>query len=1026
MSERILKALMQLFAIISRPQVDGSDRRVIVASFLMQQLNRELVNEYLKVFDEYYAIYQKKQTETKKIKKSISLSSVKVLRICTEINKELTVKQKIVVLFRLLEFIKSDVEEKTEQEMEFVETVADTFHISTDEYNRIKDFVFFPNNTIPVSSEFLLISDKQAPPDKKIKYIFSESLAGQIWVLHLTTANMHVVRYFGENELYLNGQLIRPDKIHILTPGSSLRNSKIKPVYYSDIVSSFILHKHKSKIVFEVNDIEYQFKGGNIGLHKLNFTEETGKLVGIMGASGAGKSTLLNMLNGTYKPSSGKVLINNIDIHEEKEKIHGIIGHVSQDDLLIEELTIYQNLYYNAKLCFGGYSEFQIIRVVSRVLQNLGLYERKDMVVGSPMNKKISGGQRKRLNIALELIREPAVLFLDEPTSGLSSRDSENIMDLLKELTLKGKLVFVVIHQPSSDIFKMFDKMIILDTGGYLIYNGNPVESIVYFKSQIQQADWNDSECRICGNVNPEQIFNIVESHVVDEYGNITNTRKTSPTEWNNQFLNIKPDDVDITNNIPKKIPEINFKIPRKFKQFKVFVIRDVLSKLTNKQYLLINLTEAPILAFLLAFIIKYYSVDVANIFGYTLYDNSNLPVYLFMSVIVAIFIGLTVSAEEIIKDQKILKRESFLNLSRSSYLWSKVVILLVISAIQALTFILVGNSIMEIHGMYFKYWIVLFSTMAFSNLLGLNISDSFKTVITIYILIPFLVIPQLILSGIIVSFDKLNPKISSPSNIPFYGEIMTARWAYEALSVNQFKNNEFEKQFYPYNKVMSIADYKKNYWLRTLSNKIISCQRNIGDDDKKEQVINDLSLLRTEINKEIKNNTKIKFDQLDYLYYNLLNQTAIKSVKDYIDELNKYYIKRYNKANSLKDKLISDLQKTPEKKQEFIMLKKKYQNRSLTEFVCNSNSLDRIIEYKGRLYQKIDPIYHDPEYPFIRAHFYAPQKLLFGKYYDTFWINVFVIWLMVIVLYISLYYRVLKRTLDFFGEINFRKKSIN
>ena len=105
----------------------------------------------------------------------------------------------------------------------------------------------------------------------------------------------------------------------------------------------------------------------------------------------------------------------------------------------------------------------------------------------SPLDKTISGGQRKRLNISLELIREPSVLFLDEPTSGLSSRDSENIMDLLKQLTLKGKLVFVVIHQPSSEIFKMFDKLIILDVGGYPIYYGNPVDSVIYFKKYINK-----------------------------------------------------------------------------------------------------------------------------------------------------------------------------------------------------------------------------------------------------------------------------------------------------------------------------------------------------------------------------------------------------------------------------------------------------------------------------------------------------------------------------------------------------------
>ncbi|NJK86179.1 MAG: ABC transporter permease [Bacteroidales bacterium] len=206
---------------------------------------------------------------------------------------------------------------------------------------------------------------------------------------------------------------------------------------------------------------------------------------------------------------------------------------------------------------------------------------------------------------------------------------------------------------------------------------------------------------------------------------------------------------------------------------------------------------------------------------GYTFLGNSNLPVYIFMSVIVAIFMGLTVSAEEIIKDRKILKREAFLNLSWASYLLSKVAVLLIISGIQAFTFVLVGNSIIEIRDMFFQYWLVLFSAWAASNLMGLVISDSFKTVVTIYILIPFLVIPQIILSGIIVRYEKLNPKISSPSSIPIYGELMTARWGYEALMVHQFMENRYMQNFYDFNKTMSIAEFKKNYWVTNLLTKI-------------------------------------------------------------------------------------------------------------------------------------------------------------------------------------------------------------
>ena len=136
------------------------------------------------------------------------------------------------------------------------------------------------------------------------------------------------------------------------------------------------------------------------------------------------------------------------------------------------------------KLCFGNYNEEKINKTVEDILYSIGLHEVKHLKVGNPLDKTISGGQRKRLNIALELIREPSILFLDEPTSGLSSNDSEIIMDLLKMLSLKGKLIFVVIHQPSSDIFKMFDKLIILDVGGFPIYKGDPVEAVIYFKKK--------------------------------------------------------------------------------------------------------------------------------------------------------------------------------------------------------------------------------------------------------------------------------------------------------------------------------------------------------------------------------------------------------------------------------------------------------------------------------------------------------------------------------------------------------------
>ena len=436
------------------------------------------------------------------------------------------------------------------------------------------------------------------------------------------------------------------------------------PAFLSDI----IIHK----ISFTVENLSFNFREGNAAVDNISFSVEEGKLIGILGASGSGKTTLLNLISGIQKPTSGSVKINGLDVFKDNKALEGVFGYVPQDDLLIEDLTVFENLYFAACQCFRDKTKEEITSLVDHTLSNLGLLEKRELKVGSPFNKVISGGQRKRLNIALELIREPLVLFLDEPTSGLSSRDSENLMDLLRDLTLKGKLIFTVIHQPSSEIFKMFDKVIILDQGGCMAYFGNPVDSVIYFKTLDAQINSNLGECPSCGNVNPETIFNIIETQVVDEFGKYTEKRKVKPNEWADTFNSKYP-----FTRVPevKEPPHKNLQRPGIFKQFIIYLTRDFKSKIANRQYVMLTLLEAPILGFILSFIIRYIPDPDSDIYIFS--ENENIPIYIFMSLIVALFLGLTISAEEIFRDRKILKREHFLNLSRTSYLLSKVAILI-------------------------------------------------------------------------------------------------------------------------------------------------------------------------------------------------------------------------------------------------------------------------------------------------------------------------------------------------------------
>lgn len=1018
MSEEILKALTQLFAIITKQ--DGgvsSNERQFVISFFHAELDRDSVKEYLRLYDEYsgYSQVGLVAEEDRTLAPSVK-DSLKTLSICKKINKTLTQKQKTIVLIKLLELVGSD-GHFTSQRMDIINTVSVVFNIPQSENTLLESFVVSANeSTLDFPDILIANSTKTAATEKKYKHAHIH-INGNLVFMRARSVDMLFVKYLGEEPTTLNGFIMQPNRVYLFSHGSTIKTQEGAALYYSDIVADFNEEIKTTKLSFHARIKLLRFPNGAIGLNDVVVAEGPGKLIGIMGASGAGKTTLLHVLASLQKPTEGEVLINGFDVHQQKDKIHGVIGYVSQDDLLIEELTVYQNLYYNAKLCFAGYTEEQLHKRVMDVLEDLGLDQRKDLKVGSILDKTISGGQRKRLNIALELIREPAILFLDEPTSGLSSRDSENVIDLLKELSLKGKLVFVVIHQPSSDIYKMFDKMIIMDVGGVPAYYGPPVEAVTYFKKATHQVDSNRGQCEICGNVNPEQIFTIIEAKVVDEYGQPTAKRKISPTQWHSWYRErFKTPKIEHVKEAPPK----TLSLPSRIKQTIIFTTRDVLSKISNTQYMLINLLEGPLLALILAFIIKYKSAPGGATYSFRY--NENYPAFLLMSIIVALFMGLTVSAEEIIHDRKILKRESFLNLSWNSYLVSKLGILFVLSAIQMFLFAIVSNVILEIEwSMLLPFWFVLFTTSCMANVLGLNISSAFNSAVTVYVLIPLLLIPQMILSGLLFPFDKLNSAISTKAKVPLVADMMASRWAYEAMAVYQFKNNSFEKPFYLHDKIESESDYKSSFFVDKLNEKRRSIADNIQSKDKKmlQQAVRDLELIRKSLKDEP---YKEGAEKIDFnLPWSLQTFTPAfdHTLAAYLDNFRKKYLDQYNNIVARKEKDIAQLQQTGA--YHVLEFKNHYYNEDMADLVKNVNTKERILEYKGELIQQINPVFNDPKQTRMlnyRTHFFAPTKTFLGMRFDTYSFNIAVIWITTLILYVLLYTETLRKILGLFSKV--------
>jgi ABC transport system ATP-binding/permease protein len=1018
MSEEILKALTQLFAIITKQDGGVTEvERKFVIQFFMQELDQDSVKEYVELYDQFTG-YGKESEDKNEAKLTSVKDSVKTLAICKKINKTLTQKQKVVVLIRLLELVRSD-KNFTPQRMSIIDTVSTVFNITKDDYQAIEKFVLHESSEVLNRFENILIAESEYPTvQTAAKHLLLEHLHGQIIFLKVNSVDLYFARYNGDEELQLNGMLLKPFQVYLFSNGSTIKTPKSSPIYYSDVVGVFLSNLKAKKLSFTARDLEFRFPNGAIGLRDINISEGPGKLIGIMGGSGAGKTTLLNVLAGIENPSKGEILINGINIHTQKGEVQGVFGYVAQDDLLIEELTVYENLYYNAKLCFNNLSETELQTAVINVLASLGLEHIKDLKVGNVLNKKISGGQRKRLNIALELIREPAVMFVDEPTSGLSSRDSENVIDLLKELSLKGKLIFVVIHQPSSDIYKMFDKLFIMDTGGYPIYYGNPVEAVIYFKKATNQVDSEKGQCHTCGNVNPEQIFNIIEAKVVDEYGQFTNKRKVTPVQWNEKYLQkFKVEEVKAVQENPPKA----LNLPSRIKQTIIFTVRDFLSKISNTQYMLINLLEAPLLAFLLAFIIRYQNDPDAS--GYTYRYNDNIPAYILVAVLVAIFMGLTVSAEEIIRDKKIQKRESFLNLSRTSYLSSKLTILFTLSAIQTLSFVLIGNWILEIQGMTMSYWLVLFTMSCFANILGLNISASFNSVVTVYITIPLLLIPQMILSGVIFSFDKLNETISTKGEVPILADLIATRWGFEAIAVHQYKNNAYQAPYYELEKTQSTAYYKYTYLIPELLERLERSKFHAQskDDSIRSILANDLKIIRDEINAET-NKQGLTIDVNNVLTVKQFDEKATEKVRFYLGSLKESYIRQFNEADNKKEMLIGF--KSKDQTYDLTTYKNLYYNEALADLMKNTSTKDRITEYNGRLLQQVDPVYMNPKTPAntldYRTHFLAPQKNIAGIVIDTYLFNILVVWFLAAILYVTLYFEVFKRMFALFEKIKF------
>lgn len=568
-------------------------------------------------------------------------------------------------------------------------------------------------------------------------------------------------------------------------------------VYEKEFIESIFINKQEKKAIQlpEKENILHKNIGGNIkniqalnlcaeynkkdkkdGIEKvkvynINFELISGEMMAIMGPSGSGKSTILDCILGYHKPKTLSISINGHQLKNNLLEVKEQIGYVPQDDILIENLTVKENLYYKYKLKFPKSSSKETEEAIQNVLTDVNLIAKMNDKVGSPSQKSLSGGERKRLNIAIELIEDPDVIFLDEPTSGLSSKDADHIMKILRSIADRNKIVALVIHQPSSQIYQMFDKILVI--GKEIVHQVQKGEQI-FFGNPLSVLDLEDLRCPTCENIDTAKVMETLYHERGEDFWKVV--------QWLKQHITLENDEKDK----PSKIETLEFPKPVKLslgerlKQTSFQFIRQFVNKSRDKMNQVVTFLIPFLLGILSSFMLKYTPND-----PYTFKENTQYDKFIFLIVIVGVFLGLSSSVAEVIKDRLILKREKLMDLSILGYHFSKVLVFLIFALVQSILFIVPSHIILQEPYMW-GYHIGFMTLIIFTGIsIGLLISTFLRSYIAAYNLVPLVLVPQIILGGALISYEKLNRDMMWYENdpIPPLAQVMPSRWAYEMVA---------------------------------------------------------------------------------------------------------------------------------------------------------------------------------------------------------------------------------------------------
>lgn len=518
-------------------------------------------------------------------------------------------------------------------------------------------------------------------------------------------------------------------------------------------------------VTIEASGITVMANGKRL-LEPVSFTIYPSELIALMGPAGAGKTTLLKALNGYTRPEQGTVQFNGVDLYASYDLFRLQMGYVPQDDIVHSQLTVYEALEYSLQLR-TDLSPTERDTRIKAVLKTLDIDDRAHTVIGSPERKVLSGGQRKRVNIALELVHDTPVLFLDEPTSGLSSQDAEGVVLELKRLSQAGKTVIATIHQPSTQMFRQFDNLIMVkrdkDAVGALTFFGPAYpDAILFFNQQPANAAVKEPDAALI----PDMLFT-----GMDKANTPVWIERYQKSPYYRQFVK------DRAGTQPERtdaMPAAPVRRPVDLRQWWALTRRNALCRWRDRAQAAILFIQAPLFAALIVGVIGH----LTNVRGDEL--TRKLGILSFLTVVAATWFGCNNAARDVVGEWTIFQRERMISLKLPSYIFSKLAVLTAINVFQCTVMLAIVHYGCSLKGRFWAEGAFLLLSALIGSGIGLCISSRAATTESAIALLPVLLLPVVALGG------GLQPTFKLPPAVQGLTYIIPSRWAFESNLVEE------------------------------------------------------------------------------------------------------------------------------------------------------------------------------------------------------------------------------------------------